>query len=203
MSAAPPPVALHSSLLTRVKQLLMQPRTEWQAIDAEPATIGSIYMGYVLPLAAIPAICMAIGWSVMGTPFFGTSLGAGWAIRAAISGYIATLIKVYVVSLVIDGLAPSFGGQKNSIQALKVSAYSMTAVWVVGLFYLVPALWVLSILGLYSLYLLYVGLPILMKSPSDKAMGYTIVTIVATIVVFVIFRAIVSRLTGGYGYGYL
>ena len=203
MSAAPPPIAVHRSLITRVKNILMQPKSEWQVIDSEPATVGSIYVGYVLPLAAIPAICMAIGWSLVGVPFIGTSFGAGWAIRVAVTMYVASLVRVFVFALIIDALAPSFGGQKNQIQALKVSAYASTAAWVVGVFYLMPALSILGILGLYSLYLLYLGLPTLMKTPSDRALGYTVVAIIAAIVVSVVFRAILMRLGGGYAYGYI
>jgi hypothetical protein len=203
MSAAPPPIAVHRSLITRVKQLLMQPRSEWNVIDAEPASIGSIYMGYVLPLAAIPAICLALGFTFQGSTFFGVSLGTGWVIRIAIASYVRSLISVYVFALIVDALAPNFGGQKNQVQALKLSAYSMTAVWVVGIFYLVPGLRILGILGLYSLYLLYVGLPILMKSPTDRAMGYTVVSIIAAFVVFLVLGLIITRLTGGYSYGYM
>ncbi len=101
-------------------------------------------------------------------------------------GYVLTLVGVYVLALIIDALAPTFNGQKNQIQALKVAAYSSTASWVAGVFALVPGLRILTILGLYSLYLLYTGLPVLMKAPQDKAMGYTAVVIVAAIVLFML-----------------
>jgi hypothetical protein len=98
--------------------------------------------------------------------------------------------------LIIDGLAPTFSGQRSQIQALKVAAYSSTASWVAAIFALVPGLRLLSILGLYSLYLLYLGLPILMKSPKEKAMGYTVVVILAAIVLFMIIWVIASRFIG-------
>jgi hypothetical protein len=107
--------------------------------------------------------------------------------------YILSLVGVYVLSLIIDALAPTFGGTKNPISALKVAAYSSTASWVVGIFTLIPALSVLGILGLYSLYLLYLGLPALMKAPQDKAIGYTLVVIVSAIVLFVVAGVITSR----------
>jgi hypothetical protein len=56
---------------------------------------------------------------------------------------------------------------------------------VAGILQIIPALAVLAILGaLYTLYLLYLGLPKLMKCPQDKAMGYTVVVVLATIVIF-------------------
>ena len=88
------------------------------------------------------------------------------------------------MALIIDAFAPAFGGQKSRIQALKVSAYASTAAWCAGIFALVPPLSFLGILGLYSLYLLYSGLPVLMKAPQEKAAGYTALVVVCAIVLF-------------------
>ncbi|MBA3318680.1 MAG: YIP1 family protein, partial [Gemmatimonadales bacterium] len=72
------------------------------------------------------------------------------------------------------------------IQALKVAGYSYTASWVAGIFLLIPVLSFLSILGVYSLYLLFLGLPVLMKAPKEKALSYTVVVILAAIVLFMV-----------------
>ena len=87
---------------------------------------------------------------------------------------------------VIDYLAPRYGGTRDLTGAFKVSAYSSTAQWLVGIFALIPALSALSILGLYGLYLLYLGLPVVMKVPAEKAMSYTVAVVVAVILVFIV-----------------
>ena len=174
-------------LVDRVKSILLSPKTEWEVIDAEPATVADLYKGYIIPLAAIGPIAQAIGSSVFGytLPFLGTyRTPIVSAITGAIVTYVLTLVGVYVLSLIIDALAPTFNGTKNQIQALKVAAYSSTASWLAGIFALIPGLRFFGILGLYSLYLLYLGLPVLMKSPKEKAMGYTVVVIIAAIVLF-------------------
>ncbi len=192
------------ALVDRVKNILLSPRTEWPVIDAEPATVASLYTGYIMPLAAIPVICQAIGMSLIGysIPFVGGHYKSpiGTALISAAVLYCFTLIGVFIISLVIDALAPSFGGTKNSVQALKVIAYAYTASWVGGILSLVPALGVIGILfGLYSLYLLYLGLPVLMKSPQEKAIGYTVVVIICSIVItWIIFFAVASL---GFGMG--
>ena len=61
-----------------------------------------------------------------------------------------------------------------------------------GIFYVVPALGILALLGLYSLYLLFVGLPLLMKVSEDKSLPYTVVVMVAVIVVIVVVRAVAA-----------
>ena len=185
------------NLVERVKHILLTPRTEWEVIDAEPATTAGLYTGYILPLAAIGPIAQFIGYSLIGIriPFGGgvyrTPIGSG--ITGAIVGYVLTLIGVYVLALIIDGLAPSFDGTKNQIQALKVAAYAATAGWLAGIFALIPGLRILGILGFYSLYLLYLGLPVLMKAPKEKALGYTVVVIVAAVVLAVIVSMVVGR----------
>jgi Yip1 domain len=183
-------------LVQRVKQILLSPRTEWQVIEAEPTTTAELYKTYIVLLAAIGPISQVIGYSVFGitVPFVGTyRVPIGSAISGALVAYVLTLAGTYVLALIIDGLAPTFNGQRSQIQALKVAAYSSTASWLAGIFALIPGLRLLAILGLYSLYLLYLGLPIVMKSPREKALGYTVVVIVAAIVLFMIIGVIAGR----------
>ncbi|HZI74434.1 MAG TPA: Yip1 family protein [Gemmatimonadales bacterium] len=183
-------------LVQRVKQILLSPRTEWQVIEAEPTTTAELYKTYIIPLAAVGPISQVIGYSVFGitVPFVGTyRVPIGSAISGALVAYVLTLAGTYVLALIIDGLAPTFNGQRSQIQALKVAAYSSTASWLAGIFALIPGLRLLAILGVYSLYLLYLGLPIVMKSPRDKALGYTVVVIVAAIVLFMIIGVIAGR----------
>ena len=184
------------NLVERVRQLLLSPRTEWEVIDAESTTPAALYTGYVMPLAAIGPIAQVIGYTVFGitVPFLGTfRVPIGSAVTTAIVTYILTLIGTYLLGLIIDGLGPTFGAQRNQIQALKVAAYSSTAAWLAAVFALVPGLRPLQILGLYSAYLLYLGLPTLMKAPRDKAMGYTVVVILGSIVLFMLIGFIAGR----------
>jgi hypothetical protein len=177
------------ALVDRVKNILLTPKTEWEVIDVEPATMADLYKGYIIPLAAIGPVAQAIGFSVFGmpVPFLGTyRTPIGTAVTQAVVTYVLTLVAVFVLSLIIDALAPTFSGTANRIQALKVAAYSYTASWVAGIFLLIPALSLLSILGVYSLYLLYLGLPILMKAPKEKALTYTAVVVIAAIVLFML-----------------
>jgi hypothetical protein len=178
-----------SGLVERVKNILLRPSPTWDAIAAEPSDIKSIYMGYVIPLAAISPIASAIGMSVFGVGIPGIlsyKTPLIWAATGAIVQFVLALVMVFVMALVIDALAPSFGGQKNQLRAFKVAAYSCTAGWLAGIFSIFPPLAMLGILGLYGLYLLYTGLPKLMDAPKDKAVGYTAVTVIIMIVLWIV-----------------
>ena len=182
-------------LVARVKGILLSPKTEWDVIEAEPATVGSLYTSYIMLLAAIPAIAGFIGLTLIGYSVLGTTfrypLVSG--IEQAFLMYILSLAGTFVIALIIDALAPNFGGQKNQVQALKVAAYASTASWVAGIFTILSSLALLNILGLYSLYLLYLGLPRLMKAPQERAMPYTLVVVIGAIAVFILVAA-VSRM---------
>jgi hypothetical protein len=185
------------NLVERVKAILLTPKTEWAAIEGEPGDPQFLFTNYVAILAAIPAVCRFIGMSVVGLnmPMVGTyRVGVVSGLAGAIVQYILTFVIVYVMALIIDGLAPTFGGIKSQPSALKLAVYSMTPVWLAGIFSLIPGLAVLGILGLYGLYIFWLGAPILMKTPEDKSIAYTAAVVVCGIVISVVFGAIVAAI---------
>ncbi len=189
------------SLVDRVKGILTSPSAEWRVIEPEPATVRGLYMGYIVPLSAIGPIAGALGLSLFGisVPFVGRIHSSlMWVLEGAVLGYVLGLLGVYATAFVVDALAPTFGGEKNMVQSLKVVAYSFTAAWVAGILRIVPALGILVLIAsLYSLYVFYLGLPILKKSPPDKALGYTVVAIVCAIIVNIVIGAVTAAIIGG------
>ena len=124
------------NLVERVKNILLQPKTEWKAISAESTPAGDMYKSYIAPLAAIGPAASIIGMSVIGIslPFMGTfRVPISSSVAHAVTSYVLTLVGVFIVALIIDALAPSFGGEKNQEQALKVAAYASTPSWVAGM----------------------------------------------------------------------
>jgi hypothetical protein len=172
-------------LIERVKNIILTPDSEWEKIDGERTSIQKLYTDYAAILAAIPALAGALGGLIFGYGAMGyhVRLSIGGAIANAVTSYVMALVGVAIVALIIEALAPTFGATKDRLQAFKVAIYSYTAAWLAGIFSLVPPLSILGFVGLYSLYLLYRGLPRLMKAPEDKALAYTAVVVVAVIVV--------------------
>ena len=140
------------NLVDRIKGILLQPKSEWSKIDSEPGDAGYLLSNYVAILAAIAPICTFIGTSIIGLG--GERIGIGLGLFRAVVVYVLTLIGFFVVGYIIDFLAGTFGARRNLASAMKVSAYAPTAAWLAGVFNILPALSFLSILGLYSLYLL-------------------------------------------------
>ena len=188
------------SLIQRVQDILLRPKETWPKIADEPADTASIFTGYVMILAAIGPIASFIGLSLFGAGAFGISVRVPimTGLVQLVVSYVLTLAAVFVMALVVNALAPTFGGTKNQVNALKVIAYSMTASFLGGIFGLIPALGILALVAaLYSIYLCYTGLPPLMKCPPDKAPAYTVVIVVVGIVAGLILGAVAGLMMGG------
>lgn len=183
------------SLVERAKNILMTPKTEWEVIKNEAASVGELFTKYAMILALIPVIATFIGQSLIGVNlgFLGSyKIPVTNGLIYAVVYYILSLAGIYVVALIIDALAPSFGSTKNMIASLKVAVYSYTAAWIAGIFSIIPVLGILGILGLYSLYLMYLGLKIVKDTPQDKLAGYLIVVIIIAVVVYFVIGMIVA-----------
>jgi len=195
-----------NKIIARAKAILLTPRTEWPVIAAEPDTVAGLFTGYILILAAIPTIIHFLSVSVIGVsvPFLGSyrvDLAAG--LTSSVVFYVLSLVGVFIVALIVEALAPTFGGEKNRVQALKAVAYAFTASWVASIIGIVPGLGIIASLAglIYGLYLLNLGLPFTMKCPPEKALGYTIVTVIAAIIVEIVLGIIISKMGGFYGMG--
>lgn len=189
-------MAVSPQLTTRVTNILTKPAEEWPAIAAEPTDTASLMTGYAAPLAAIPAICSWIGWSVIGLGFYRRGLVAGLA--AAIVSWVFALVGAFISAIVIEKLAPTFKSSGSTIQALKLVVYASTPMWVAGVLNLVPPLAVLALLaGLYAIYLFYLGLPVLMKTPTDQVIPYMIVSAIVIIVITVCLAFFSTLMVGG------
>jgi hypothetical protein len=190
-------------LQKRVTAILTRPRDEWPVIETEPTDVATLYKSYIALLAAIPAVAGFVGLVVVGVsvPFAGhVRWGVGAGLRWAIFQYIGALIGPYIAALVLSKLAPTFNSREDLIQALKLVAYSMTPVWIAGVLSLIPVLSPLSIVGaLYAIYLLYLGVPVLMKTPADKVIPYLVVSLIVVFLVNIVVFLIIGAVSGTAG----
>lgn len=167
--------ALDPKLVDRVKGLLVRPKLEWPVIAAEAATVKSLFTRYAMVLAAIPALA-SLAHDALGRP------GPVAGLLGAAVGYVLSLLMVYVLGIVIDGLAQNFGSEKNMVQSMKLAVYSMTPAWIAGILNIVGLDALAALIGLYGIYLMYLGLGPLKNTPADKQILYTIVVVLVAIV---------------------
>jgi hypothetical protein len=190
--------------VARARAMLATPRTEWPVAAAEPASVSSLYTGYILWIAALPAIASFIKESLIGTGFLGVvvRVPVGTGIGGMVLKYLLSLVVAYLMAVIINALAGTFGARKDMVQALKTVAYAWTASWIAGIAVIIPWIgWLIALAGIvYGIYLLYLGLPFTMKCPPEKAGGYTALTVVIAIVLSWIVAVIIASVIGTAAY---
>jgi len=179
-------------IIARAKAMLVAPTTEWPVIAKEPGDPVFLFGNYVAVLALIPAIAGFIGTSIVGvsTPGGAVRVPFPAGLFNAMFGYVLAFVMVYALALIIDALAPSFAGEKNFSNALRLSVYSCTPLWLAGIFMVVPGLRFLVVLGFYGFYILWSGLPSLMKSPPGRSLVYAASAVACALVLTVALGAI-------------
>ncbi len=181
-------------IVARAKGLILRPEQEWQAIAAEPTDTARLFTGYAVPMALIPAVAGFIGAAVI-TGMMGSALGVGQIglltlLMHSVVAYVLGLAGVWLLGKIIQALAPRFGGTGEEVPAMKLAVYSPTAAWLAGIFTIIPPLAILTILGLYSLYLFYLGATPVVRVARDRTVVFTLVVIVCAIVVNILVGAV-------------
>ena len=200
MNTSPLASTDRAALLQRVLDILMRPRDTWLQIDAEDGNPARIYLSYLVFLAAIPAVAGFIGYSLIGVGAFGISVRVPvvQGLVSMVVGYVLSLAMVYVLALIANMLAPRFQAQQDMGSAFKLVAYASTAGMLGGVFSILPSLAMLGLLAaLYSVYLIYSGIPVLMKAPQEKAVGYTAALVVCGILAGIVVGLATSLVTPG------
>lgn len=179
------------NIIDRVKNILLTPKTEWQAINGETATPQSLLMGYVLPLAVIASL----GSLLKGFLFAGT-LGLKYFIVLAIIAFISTVLAYYITVIVVDMLAPSFASEKDMGKSAQLVAYSATPSYIGALLSFIPVLgWLLPLAAwVYGIYLMFLGIGPLKKTPEDKKVVYMVVAYLIMIAIYFILAAVLGAI---------
>jgi hypothetical protein len=164
------------NVLHRIRGIILSPGREWRVIERESGEPSYVFGRYVAVLALIPAIFGFIGKSVIGVTVSAGSFRVPVlpGLVDAVLSYMFAFVIVYVTALIIDLLARYFDADRYFPNALKLAAYSFTPVWLSGFFLVLPGLQFLTLFGLYSLILLWLGLPVLLRAPRASALLYAI-----------------------------
>jgi hypothetical protein len=189
-----------AGIVQRVIGMLAQPRRTWAVVDQEPTTTAALYLHYIAPLAGLATLARLIGVAFVGFPVI-PRLPFWQVLIWAAMYFVLELLAVDILSYVIDWLGPMVGcpeceGVPRHIQALKVAAYARTPLWIFGLLLIVPTLSTVAIAvgAVYSVYLLWLGLPELMKAPKHRVPVYVLATVVAAAGLYGLIRLLLEAI---------
>jgi hypothetical protein len=184
------------NIIERVKNILTTPKTEWNVIDGENDTPPSLLTKYVVPLSLIGAVAAFIGFGVIGISTLGIKVaGMKWGLTTAVKMILTGVLSYYICTYVIDALAPTFKSEKNINKSAQLVAYASTAGAVGGVFYILPMLSILVIIAaLYGIYLFYLGVPVMKKTPQEQVVPYMLVSAVVIIVISLVLGFVLDRI---------
>jgi len=189
----------NTNLVQRVINILTKPRQEWEVIAQEQPNAMKLIGGYALILALIPAISAFIKYGIIGFSFMGyTSRSIASGIQTGLIQLLSAVIGVYLLAWVIDLLGPSFDSPKNFGRSLQLAVYASTPQWVAGILLLISTTlsMLIMLIGLYAIYLLAVGMPVLKATPKDKVVGYVVLTIIAMVLIGMVLALILGGILG-------
>lgn len=171
-------------VINRAKEILSAPRAAWEQIKTEPLSGPHILWRYVAPMAIVPAAAFYLrfffGKGRIWVHFFSTAVYFLLCLALAPVG--AHVLAVIGRKLAVEG---------ESIDFQKLVAFSLTPAFLGGAFLLLPWLSGLTFLiAFYSLYLLNVGIPVLVRCPDEGALTFSVASMAVLYVLFVIAYAI-------------
>jgi len=188
-----------TGMFKRAIHILVKPHAAWDQIAEEQIQLDTLLKTYILPLAAIMPLATMIG-IILGDGI-GIQQQLGHYAVEMVVNYIFAVFAVYLVAYLTNYLIPFFGGEKNYGNALRLVAYTSTAIWLPGIFWLMPEFGKLAfILSLYCLYLGYLGLQVLMKCPEAKAFWLVIVMLIIAMTLGIITQSLKDRVFDGEQY---
>ena len=167
-------------LILRIKNIILKPKDTWQTIKTEEATIKSIISQYLIFLAIVPAVAAAFYFRDRFTEF------AAVALVGALLFAVLNIVGIYVTAKLVQVLAAKFEATTTDIDVFKLIAYSMTPALLGTVLFLIPLLTgVAFIIALYSLFILYVGFPVLISCPDAKRLPFSLLSMVIMYAIFV------------------
>jgi hypothetical protein len=187
-------------IFERAKKMILSPKETWQAVKGEATTIQGLFINYAAPLALIPTVATLIGLSIVGIRMPAGHIARApftEALTASVVSYVFHLLGLLAGAWVVNLLAPHFNSKPDMNAAVKLVVYSMSPVWLLGIFSLVPGFGILQVFGLYGIYLVFLGLPTLMETPIERTLWYTVIIVISAMLI----SLIMTILVGGAFYG--
>ena len=172
--------------------LLINPDKAWAAIRKDSESPARLYLGHVLILALIPEVAgfvgtSQIGWQVGNGPIMKLSVSS--ALSLSVMFYAAMLAGIFILGKFIDFFAATYEVGDTTPRGITLAAYTATPMFLIGVIAVYPNIWVNMLAGLvaitYAVYLLYEGLPILMKIPEDRGFMFATSVLTVGLVMFV------------------
>lgn len=187
--------------------LLFKPRQQWQSIAELPESSQNLLVIYPFVFALLPAIAWYwgtshVGWTV-GSYNEVIKLTDDSAMQVNILFYCVMVASVAAIGYAIHWMSSTYGAEHSTIaKGIMVAGMTATPLFIAGLVGFHPILWVDLLIGVvavsWSVYLMYLGIPIVMKIPEERGFLFSS-AILAIGLVLLVSIMVVSILAWDFG----
>ena len=155
--------------------ILVRPSTQWRTVAKLPEPSLNTLILYPCIMAVLPAVAWFYGTTVVGW-----SVGDGDAIKLTADSaraivilfYLAMIVAVAGIGYFIHWMADTYGANSTIAKGIAIAGLSATPLFLAGATGFYPLLWMDLLLGVvavsWSVYLLYLGIPIVMDIPEER-----------------------------------
>ncbi len=115
-------------------------------------------------------------------------LTEGSALQLVIALYLAMLVSLGIIGYFIHWMSETYGSESSIIKGMVVASYTATPLFLAGLSGFYPLFWFDLLLGIaalgWSVYLLYIGIPAVMRIPQERGFLYASAVVGICMVIF-------------------
>lgn len=155
--------------------ILFSPRDAWETIRDKDDSILMTYLKFVIPVALLPVFAwyygsVEVGWELGGRVIRLTSESA---LQIMVLFYLAMLIGTGMLGFMVHWMSETYQANTSTYsKGVRIAAYTLAPLFICGATGFYPILWLDILLGCaaagYAVYLLYIGVPIVMRIPQER-----------------------------------
>lgn len=173
----------------KLKKLLTQPQKTWHDIAQETNSVKQIFKEQLLYIALVPVLTSFVSDVIIGVEMFEKTHRKPFysSLVNSFLYYISILLLITILSIALKIIANLFDLKVNFEKAFKLVNYSFYPILLFSVISLIPgSSFLIAGLIVYSLYVFYIGLPILIKNPEDKSIVFSTLMVGLLIVLTII-----------------
>lgn len=180
-------------MIGKVFGMMFQPTKTWHEVaDMSEAELKG-YLKYPAILAIIPAAAWyygttQVGWSIGDRDVVRFSAGSAAAIAPLF--YLAQLAAIWIIGYFVHWMADTYGAESTATKGMVIAGFCATPVLLFGIFGIKPQFWLDFLVGMlaacYAIYLLYLGIPIVMRIPEERGFLFASAVVAVGLVMAVV-----------------
>jgi hypothetical protein len=175
-----------------MKNIILNPVKAWETIDSENSSVKIVRNCFLLPLIILVSVSAFIGSLI----FSNSELSLVYSIFVAVKCFGLLFFTIYATSFIFSEITYPLDLGKNFSVSFRIIVYSITPFLLCQIFSRIfESLLFVNIIGLYSLYIFWVGAEKMLTPPQYKKMPMLIATTITIAGIYIVTNFFLTMLT--------